>query len=379
MIDLRTEGQLWAGRVSGEDRDLISVERELVAVVSERVRAYVPSQPHAGASPSRATDVDAHKLYLKGRHLWNRRDASGMRKAVECFREAVQRDPDLALAHAGIADALVTLGSRDVGPSGDFFPQARAAAERAMALDPELAAPLSAMGAVKELYEWDWNGALAFHERAVTLDRNYASAAQWYALHLARRARHDSARDVMQHALLLDPLSTIINTNAAFIEYLAGEYACALEAASRVIELEPHFEGGHAVAGVASLQLGDHARAVMELEEAVRLSGRQPYALANLACAFVASGDRAGAQKIEDELRSASFYVSPPILGLVRLALGDREGAIEQLERGVETRAAWSVYLLTEPRFAELRDEPRIGALIERIGYDRSEKLEVRS
>ncbi len=360
LVNTNADSQVWGGRFHGRTSELLHLQKQIESEITTRIAEHVERETVATTRNN-----EAYHLYLRGRHQWNRRDAEGFRRAIEAFRAASEMDPSFGLAHAALAEAYVALGTREIYPPGDIFPLARQAAIDALAVDPSVAAAHSAIGAVQELYEWDWEAAEVSHRTAVSLDPQYASAAQWFALHYARRGEHDEAKRWMDHAVELEPLSPIINTNAAFISYLAHNFASAVLQSEIALDLAPHFETARVVGGVAYIQI-DPARATQELEEAARLSGRQPYALSHLASAYAAAGRIEDARRLSVEVAAyaATRYVSPTHIGIIEIALGNQSAAIAAFEAAAQQRSPWLSYALSEPRLDVLRDEPRFQSLI---------------
>jgi TolB-like protein/Flp pilus assembly protein TadD len=369
LINADSDSQVWGHRFHGRISELLQLQKQIESEITARVSEIVGSlqKPQSEAT---TRSNEAYDLFLRGRHQWNRRDAEGFRQAIEAFRTATELDPMFARAHAALAEAYVALGSREIYPPRDIFPLARQAATRAIAIDASMAAAHTAMAGVQELFDWDWAGAEASHRTAVSLDPHYASAAQWFALHYARRGERDEAKQWIDRAVELEPLSPIINTNAAFVAYLAHDYSSAVRKCEIALELAPHFEAARVVSGVAYIQV-DPERAIQELEEATRLSSRQPYSLSHLASAYAAAGQIDDARLVRDEVVSfsANHYVSPSLIVIVEMALGNVPAALDALEAAAEQRSSWLSYVFCEPRLQVLRDEPRFRALITSIGY----------
>ncbi len=365
LVDAKTDAQIWGERFHARPTELLHVQKQIESEITTRIAERSGIVKRAPASP----DDEAYHHFLFGQHQLNRRDAEGFRRAIQAFRTAAEIAPSFALAHATLAEAYVALGSRDLYPPAEIFPLAREAATRAIELDPSIPAAHTALAAVQELFDWDWDRTEASHRTAVGLEP-HATAAQWFALHYTRRGLHGEAEQWIRRALALEPLSPIINTNAAFVAYLAHDYAAAVRGCDTALELTPHFEAAHVVRGVAYIQI-DPQRAVCELEEAARLSSRQPFTLAHLASAHAAAGDAESARRVHDELVSANAggYVSSALFAVSEVAVGNRAGALDALERAAGQRSPWISYLLSEPRLDMLRDEARFRVLVAAIGF----------
>lgn len=366
LINVKADLQLWGGRCQGLLSELQDLQRRLQ---HEVINCIVEHAPISERREPVVHNPEAYQRYLHGVHLFNRRDADGFRRAIQEFTAATTLDPGFARAHAALAEAYVALGSRDLVPAHETFPPAKRAALKALECDPSLASAYSALGAVQELYEWDWDAAEKSHSTAVKLDPSYANAAQWFGLHYARRGNHAEAKFWISEALARDPHLAIISTNAAFISYLAAEYPTAVKQSDAALDLEPHYEAARIMSGVACIQV-DPPRAVAQLEEAARLSSRQPYVLSHLASAYAAVGRAEDARRVADEMEKAAQqrYVSPVDRAMAALACGDRAAALDDLEEGLDKHSAWLVYLPHEPRLHVLRDERRFKAIVAAVG-----------
>ena len=367
LINARTDAQIWGGRFHGHLSELLHVQASIEKDVSASIAQHTGVENAAASAPSH--NVDAYQQFLRGRHLLDRRDAVGFRGAIEALRRATQLDASFAAAYAALAETYVALGSRDIYPPSEIFPLAREAAERALSLDASIPAAHTAIASVYELFDWDWARAEASHRIAVSQEP-HATAAQWFALHYARRGMRAEARQWIDRALAIEPLSGIINTNAAFIAYLAHDFDAAIRQSETAFDLAPHFESARVVSGVAWIQV-DPVRAIAELEEAARLSGRQPYSLAHLASAYAAAGQSDAADKTRDEIVSAAStgYVSSALIAIAELAVGNHAAALDALERGGSERTPWVSYILSEPRLDPLRAEPRFRSLVAAVGF----------
>ena len=371
LVNAKADSQIWGGRLHSRTSELLQIQRRIESEVSSQI-AQSTGAEDSGAASRPADNEEAYELFLRGTHLLNRRDAEGFRRAIEALRRATQLEPSYAAAHAALAEVYVALASRDLHPPAEIFPLAREAAERALAIDPSIAAAHTAMAGVHELYDWNWSQAEEVHRTAVSMQPRDATAAHWFALHYARRGLHEAARDWIVRALALEPLSGIINTNAALIAYLAHDFAAAVRHSETALELAPHFEAARVVNGVACIQV-DPKRAIEELQEAARLSGRQPYSLAPLASAYAADGQGPAAHRIRDEIAAsaATGYVSGALIAIVEIAVGNLNAALDALERAARDRSPWLSYLLSEPRVDVLRGEPRFRSLLATIGLAR--------
>lgn len=379
--------ELWSDRYDRELDDVLAIQDEIAQTIAQVLKPRLTSAarearwvgretsgtaaPHPGGAPA-AADPEAHRLYLKGRHHWNRRTETGILRAIECFGEAAELERGYAPAHAGMADAHVTLGIYGLMAPEEAMPRAKAAALCALELDGRLPEALASLASVRAMYEWDWAGADRDFRSAVEAGPNAAMAHHWYAMHLLiPLARLAEAEHALERARELDPLSPAINASLAIRLYFAREHDRAGAALAEALELDPGFGAAHLFRGQVLVQQGRHDDAIAALRDATRLSDSSAETVAMLGHALAVAGRRTEAEELLAELtsRAARSYVSPTLLAHVALGLGDVAGALDHLERAVERRAADLVWLKVRPTFDPLRTEHRFAALLERMGF----------
>lgn len=374
LVDATSAKQLWGGHFRRKVSDIAGIEneiaREIVAAFTPRpVATEKQRDAAAGTANSRA-----YLLYLKGRFHWNRRTYASLQRAVECFREAADLDPRYGSPRAGLADAYVTIGTRDQMDPREAFARAEEWARSALEIDPYSADAYAALGAVDEIYRWDWPGAEKRFERAIALQPNNATAMQWYALHLSRRGRHEEARQRMEKAAGMDPLSLIIGTNRGLVSYLRGDYSAALLIYDEVLELDPNYQEALLGKALTLDLLEDRPAAWRIYERLLEASAESPQLLAFYAHSLAIGGRtdtcRALAARI-DTLRATRF-VSGFWMALPLLGLGEIDEVFHWFDTAIEQRSAWAVYLFTEPRLDALREDPRFTQLLTRLNLARS-------
>jgi tetratricopeptide (TPR) repeat protein len=311
----------------------------------------------------------AHRAYLKGRHFWNKRDAEGMRKAIECFWQAIDLDPNYALAHAGLADTYAFLGSAyfDPSPPSKDMPQAKAAAVRALELDGTLAEAHCALGFVKGWYEWDWPGAEQSLRRALELNPNYATAHQRYGWYLLAMGRLEEALAEMKRAQELDPLSRIININVGAVLYYQRRYDDALAQFRKVDEMDPSFRLNHVWPGWAYAAKGAFPEAIAEFQYE-----KTPWeqSVWGLGYSYAHSGQPDAAREILIRLEALAKqrYISPSAFILIYTALGEKDRAFAWLEKACEKHDFDLCLLNVDPKLDSLRADPRFPQILRRVG-----------
>ena len=359
---------VWAQNYRGTRGDLLRMQGEIARAVAQRIRgASAPAQ--AGTfSAARPFDPEALDLYIKGRFWWNRR-GQGLLRSIEFFDHALQLDPTFALAYSGMADAYVQLGYGGFLTPKDAFPKAREAARRALVLDSTLAEPHAALGYVHMYYEWDWTAADQQFRRALEMNPSYATGHEWYGLFLAAMGRFDDALTHERRAQELDPLSTAIGATAGWVLHYSGRDNDAAR------ELKIALRGNPELA-IARLYLGRVYQAQGQLDSALAQYGATgPLrswvpTVAGEGSIYGQMGQRGHALGALHRLDSMSRtqYVTAYAMALVHTALGNADSAFVWLDRGVEERTHWLVWLNRDRRWLPLRSDPRFAALVERVG-----------
>ena len=353
---------------------LLFVAGRSALLVSRRAAPGLPivAQSAGTAAPSGAHEIPdpaARLAYLKGRFYWNRRSPESLRKAVEYFQLAADKDPTAAVAYAGLADAYDLMGYLGEVPPGLAYPKATAAAVRALQLDSSLAEAHVSLADIRAVHDWQFADAEREYRRAIELKPNYATAHQWYSAFLSAMGRSDDALREGRRALELDPLSLIINVTMGRAYYFAGQYDNAIERLSSTIDMDPTFVLAHVNLALAYQRKHLLPEAIAELEHAAKMSGESPRVLAALAYVYGASGDRARAVQIASQLRrSKGIYVSSFDMALIYAGVGDRGRAFEFLQKAYENREGDLIFLKVDPRLSGLRQDPRFIGLTERIG-----------
>ena len=370
LIDTKDDSHIWGERYARKLSDLVRLQEELSRDITEKLRLRLTGEQERQLVKNYATNSEAYQLHLQGRYYWNKRTAEGLQKGIEYFTKAIEKDPAYAPAFSGLADCYWLLNVYNVGPATDSNLKAREAAARALALDDQLAEAHASLASISYRYDWNWKEAEEHFKRAVELNPDYATAHQWYSAMLAATGRFDESNSEAQLAHKLEPFSLTINSDLGRHLYYAGRYDEALAAHRKSLEMDRNFARAHAEIGYVLVQLKRHPEAVAEFQQSLGLDKDSISALAGLGHAHATSGQTPQAREVLAQLKelSARRYVSPYYLAVVHAGLGEKEQALEHLEKASQERFNWLAFLKVEPQFAALRSEPRFAALVQRIG-----------
>jgi tetratricopeptide (TPR) repeat protein len=311
---------------------------------------------------------EAYELVLKGRFHWLKSDTDSRKKAVDYYQRAIALDPSYALAYAELAFSYSILTSiGDLNPK-ELIAEAEAAAEKAVALDDDLAQGHLSLGIIK-LKKWDWTHAEREFKRAIELNPSFARAYTGYSLYLSLIGRHQEAIAEAKRARELDPLSLSANHQLAYRLILARQYDAGIEAATQILELDPNYPNAHNLRGYAYTAKGQFRNAIAEHEEAIKLGDKSPDTQVYLGSAYAKAGDREKAKRILKQLE-ANPNTSPMTLATLYLALDEREQALASLERAYATRDGQLQFLKIDPNLDPLRSEPRFQEIMRKVGLN---------
>ncbi len=301
LVNTQTQDVIWAEQYDRKQADLVNLQNEIAKDVSSKLQTKLSGAEVAKVTKIATADPEAYQAYLKGRYFWNRRSAENLRKAIEQFKIATDRDPNYALAYAGLADSYVILNNFAGNPASETRPQAKAYAERAIAIDDQLGEPHASLG-LFYTQTWQWADSEREFKRAIELNPNYATAFQWYARLLVNLGRIDEAALMMERAKELDPLSSVIGSNLSLIYQTRNDLQTSIENSLKLIELDPNFPPAYGQLGLSYLKLGRGPEAIANFEKAVEISRRDSNYLSFLGYGYAVTGKRTEAIAILKEL-----------------------------------------------------------------------------
>ena len=373
LLHAPSDGHLWAESYERDLKDVLALQSEVARAIAGEIKITLTPQEQTRLASARPVNPEAHEAYLKGRFYWNKRTADGLKKSLDYFQQAIERDPAYALSYVGLADCYVLMAAAEyaVLPPREGFPKAEAAARKALQIDDMLAEAHCTLAYSKGLFEWDWPGAEREFQRAFEINPSYATAHQWYALLLKDQGRLAEAFDEIKRAQALDPLSLIINCDAAVMYYWARQYDRSIQEYRKALEMDPNFAVAHWGLGRAYVEKRMFREATAELQKAIVLSGGSAVHLASLGHAYAVAGEKAAARDALSNLKDLSkrANVSPYDIALIHAALGEKDQAFEWLEKAYEQRDSSLIFLKVDPRLDPLRSDPRFQDLLRRMNF----------
>jgi serine/threonine protein kinase/tetratricopeptide (TPR) repeat protein len=368
LVDVRDNKQLWGEQYNRRVAEALAVQQEISREITEKLRLRLSGEEEQRLVRRDTTNTEAYQFYLRGRFYWNKRTADGIRKAIEQFQQALERDPNYALGYVGLADCYILLEEYAGVPSSETLPKARAAADRALQLDDTLAEAHTSSASIYDK-QWRWAEAEQEFRRAISVNPNYPTTHHWFSVYLMTKRRFDEAQEEIKRAQELDPLSPIIGINVANLYLLSGDADSAVEQCKRVMELDPGFPGGPAQLGFAYLKQRRYEEAIAAFQKAAELSGRASDLLSDLGNAYAVAGKRAEAFAILKELE-ASYARREAIeydIAYVYAGLQDRDRTFEWLEKAFQQRSGSLSAVTWQFGFDALRSDPRYGDLVRRM------------
>jgi DNA-binding winged helix-turn-helix (wHTH) protein len=322
--------------------------------------------------PSRdAGKEDAHRAYLQGRYRWNRRTVEGLESAIQHFWRSLAFDASYAPAYAGLADACAAQGYLSYVAPADAFAMARRHASTALSLDATLAAPHASIGYVNLYHDWDWSSAEKEFRLAISLDRGGAEAHQWFSTFLLAAGRPVEAYRELELAHARDPLSLAINSDLGFLHYYTRRYGDAIKQTEAVLEMNAEFPAAHLWRGRSLQELGRYDDAIASFQRVDNLLSGWPVSIAARGHAQAVAGRVGAAKETLAELRQLATrkFVTSYGVALIYAGLGEVDAAFTWLDRAFAERSNWLVWLRLDPRWDNLRADPRFPKLVRRLRY----------
>ena len=368
LVRVADGSSLWAETFDERFADIFALQDSISERVADALAVRL-SRPERERITKRYTESsEAYQLYQRGRYFLNKRTEDGLKKGIDFFEQAIRKDPNYALAYAGIADSYL-VANYNLLPPNEVFPKAKQAAVKALEIDDTLAEPHAALAFTMMVYDHDWASAEREFRRALAANPNYGQAHQWYALSLAAVGRMKEAVAQSKRAQQAEPVSLPINASAGWVSFLARDYDQAIEQCSKVIDMDPTFGLAYFYRGLAYEQKGLFDKAVSDLEFA-RGAQSRPTTLGALGHAYAIAGNKTKAQALLRDLEELSRkrYFPGFQLALIYIGLGENDKAFAALENSYRDRYPGVIHINVEPRLDSIREDPRFKDLVQRIG-----------
>jgi DNA-binding winged helix-turn-helix (wHTH) protein/TolB-like protein/Tfp pilus assembly protein PilF len=370
LVNVKDGSPLWAYKCDYQGTDIFTVQDSISEQIAAALALQLTSEEKQHLTKRYTESTEAYQLYAKGRFFWDKRTESSLKKSIECFEQALKIDENYALAYAGLADAYAILNFYSALQMKDAYPKARAAAEKALALDNSLAEAHTVLAYVKEQYDWDWTGAEEEFKRAIELNPNYATAHQYYSEYLAFLGRTEESINHITRAQELDPNSLVINTEIGFPYLCARQYDNAIEKFRQALEREPNFPFALYQTARCYDQKAMFNEAITEYRKAIALSGGSSVMTARLGYTYALAGRKAEAKAALEELFAASKqrHISPYLIATIYSGLGDKDKAMMWMEKAYEVKDGMLVMLRVDAHLDGLRSDSRFQDLMRRVG-----------
>ena len=374
---VRDGQQLWADQFD-EPWTNIFVAQDLVSQrVAEALALTLTGEEQRQLAKRYTENPEAYEAYVRGRYFWNTRTAEGYGKAVEDFQRAIRIDPGYSLAFSGLADAYNLLGSYGAMPMREAKERAKAAAQKAVDLDDQVAEAHTSLGAIIAGYDWEWAKAERHFLRAIDLKPRYATAHEWYSEYLSWMGRHDESIRAARQALDVDPVSLSANSHVGLALYRARQYDAAIERFRETLHLDRDFADAHVMLGVTLVQTGKYTEAIAAFQRAGVLTGNSPEILGLLGYGYGMAGMKREAQDVLNELNNLARqnrYVSSFSRATICIGLGETDLAFKWLEQAYQERLWYLALLAVDPLFDRLRGDPRFTDLVRRMNLTAAAK-----
>ncbi len=378
LINANPEQQIWGENYKQELEDINALQSRVAQAIVHEIKVVLTPEEQAQLAHREPVNPEAYQACVYGRFYWNKWTSAGFQKSLEYFRTAAHIDPSYAPAYAGIADVYATIWYNGLAPFDSVKTYWRPAAQKALELDPRMAEGYVSLAATRLVYDWDWSGSEQDLKHALALNPSYATGHHWYALLLSALERHDSAISEMQRAQELDPLSVIIAASAGWIYIHAQRYDRAIAQFQKTLELDSLCAPAHSGLGEVYEILGKNEEALVEYLRVASVTGGSFATLgramadpvSRLQSAYRSSGWHGywAEQLSLLEVRVRTMYVSSFHIASVCARLNRKDDAFRWLQRAYEERSTNFLFLKVDPNMANLKDDPRYGALLMRIG-----------
>lgn len=372
LVTIEDGCHVWSDQFDREMKDVFAIQEEISRAIVDKLKVDLFKDQKGKLVKHFTEDHEAYNIYLQGRYFWYRRYEGGLQKGLEFFQQAIHKDPLYSLAYVGIADSFGTLGLFNFLPPREAYPRAKAAAQRALEIDPGLAEAHASLGWISMFYDWDWPAADEHFRKAITTNPDYALAHNWYGMCLAITGQFGASIAQMRKGRELDPPDPLTNAMLGWSLYMARRFDESIEHLRNVIEMDPNFSivYWYQAGNYAAIKMWDEA--IATAQKLVQLSGGAAFALATLGQVYGLAGRNSEARNVRERLNGISQerYVSPLDRAFLALGLGETDEVFENLERAYSDRASLLVFLKPWMIYDSVRADPRFKTLLEKMHLD---------
>ncbi|NIM91463.1 MAG: protein kinase [Candidatus Aminicenantes bacterium] len=370
LIKVQDNSRIWGNRYRRTISEIFGVQEEITDSITDNLRLRLTGEERERIRKRYTENSEAFLAYSKGRYFWNKRTEEDLERAIDYFEQALQSDPNYALAYTGLSHSYLLLPEYGTYKPKDVYPKAREYALKALEIDDLLSEARVSLAQIKRRYDYNWSDAIREYKRAIELDPNNATAHHWYGYDLMCVGRFDEAISEIKRALELDPLSLVINRNLGQVLFRAGKHEEAMEALQRALEMDPKFSSIHLYIGSIYFQQSRYEEALEEFQKEKELArGWGVRAEAWIGVANAKMGERAKAQAILDDLlrKSEQIHVSETLLAILYFALDDEDQGFQWLDKAYEEYDSWLRLIGTESVFDRIRSDPRFVAVLSKM------------
>jgi len=370
LINVEDGYHIWSEKYDRDLEDIFAIQDEISLAIVDKLKVKLLGEERSGLVKRHTVDQEAHNLYLKGLYFWNRRLEGGMKLAMEHFHQAIEKDPDYALAHVGVADTYNVTGIFGYAPPNETFPRAKAAVHRALEIDDSLGEAHASQGFTAMCFDWDWPAAEREFKRAIELNPAYATAHEWYALYLVAIGRFDEGLMKALRARELDPLSLMINAIVGIAYAYAHRHDESIEALKKVLEMDPNFIFAHTYLVLPLVLTGRRDEAIEFMRRVEPLAVEHAYTLGHFGAAYAVAGRSDDALRILDQLDELARrrYVSPVYSAYVYAGLGETDKMLDCLEEAFQERCPMLIFVKHHEVYNRFQSNQRYQSLLKKIG-----------
>ena len=369
LIDAATGAVLWADAFERGMRDMVAIQQEIAQSIVATLRPALGATTKPAVSPHKL-NPECYNLCLEGRFHANRRNAEALERSALCYQRAIEKDPQSASAHAGLADSYSLLADYGIVHPHQVMPRAESAARRALELDENSAEAFTSLAFIRSTFEWKWTEGEDLYRRAIVLNPSYSKAHHWFGTDvLAILGRVDEAEEEIQIAVRLDPLSLIVHQGIGYVQQLRRDYEASIESYRRLIDMDPMFYKAHASIGRALALMGRLDEAIQSFERALALGGGVPSTVAAMGQVLALAGKEKAARKCLKDLETMARtrYIPSSCFAILHMGLGETSKSLDWLEKSCDQHELSTTSIIFHPLWDPMRREPRFESMMRRV------------